>query len=432
MGTPNSNEVFDGPSMLYQGVALPDVRYYPANKDSYKGSRFPAFYGSPIMLMTDQIPQTFGTATIAAAQAVTTGTALTLVTTCPGGAAVTNGTVNAFSRQCVAQVPFAPFTVGGGYPNMGANVTTPSTLFSNPASYTGTGGLAQGNVLAIDFGYMVGTTAAGSATITAIPDVNQFQPGQWIVIGGAGNSANTLPLITQVITIGTTTLASGTMTVYPVPSGSLTAAPIGSANAYGVFPSQLAATAVNPYLGAGTVSLLNPSESLARGVSITANAAATGGVIRVLGFDVYGALMSEAITTVASTTVYGKKAFKYIIAVVPSFTDAGHTYSVGVSDVFGMHIRTDRWDYLQASWNGTSIGTATGFIPGVQTTPATQTTGDTRGVVQVSANGGGTAITNTSASDGVKRFFAALHLPIFNAINATPSSVVSMFGTTQV
>jgi hypothetical protein len=432
MGTPNSNEVWDGPQMFYQGATIPDVRFAPANKDSYKGGRFPGFYASPSILLTDQIPQTFGTATIAAAQAVTSGTAMTLVTTCPGGAAVTNGTVNAFSRQCVAQVPFAPFTAGGGYPNMGANAASPSTLFSNPTSYTGTGGLTTGNVLALDFGFMVGTTTAGSATITAIPDVNQFYPGQWIVIGGAGNSGNTLPLITQVLTIGTTTLATGTMTVYPVPSGSLTAAPIGSANFYGVFPQQGAATAVNPYWNGGAVSVLNPTESLARGVSITANAAATGGAIRVLGFDVYGALMSESITSAASTTVYGKKCFKYIIAVIPSFTDAGHTYSVGVSDVMGIHLRADRWDYLQTSWNGTAISTATGFVPAVQTTPATQTTGDVRGVIQVSTNGGGSAITNASASDGVKRFFVSMHLPVFNATAATPTTVTPMFGVTQV
>lgn len=429
MGTPNSSDPYDGPSFHYQGEAIPDVRSYPANKDGQKAARIPAFMNAPFAVVTDQIPMAYNTAALAAAAGATSGTAMTLKTTCAGGAAVSTSQ----STQCIAQVPLIPFVVGGGFPNQGALVSVPPTSFT-PATVTGTGGLTNGNVLALDFGYMVGTTTAGSASVTAIPDVNQLSVGQWIVIGGAGNSTNTLPLVTQIITIGATTLGTGTMTISPVAAGSLTAAPIGSANFYGPFPAQGAANAVNPYLGTGVVACFNPTEALARGISVTASATAVPtSYITILGYDIYGMQMSERITPVQSSTVYGKKAFKYVIAAVPNFTDttAGHTYSIGISDVFGMHLRSDRWEYLETLWNGAVNTSSTGWLAAVQTSPATQTTGDVRGTLQVSAIGGGSGYGATT-SNGSIRFVAMINMPLFNLTAATPTNSVPLYGVPQV
>ena len=368
-----------------------------------QAGRFPAFLNNPYFTLTDQIPQQYNTQALAATQAATTA-ALTLVTVCPGGAVVSTSQ----NRQCVAQVPVIPFTAGTGFPNQGTAVTA----------------------LAIDFGYMVGSTTAGSKTVSSIPDASQLWVGEWVVIGGAGSADNKLPLITQVQTITSTVLGSGTITVSPVPTGSLAAAPIGSANFAGPFPVQGVATAVNPYWEVGAVACLNPTETLARGVSVTSSGGATATTCTVKGYDIYGMAMSEAITVSAGGTAYGKKAFKYVASATLNASDSGHNYSVGVSDVFGLHCRSDKWEYLNTFWNGAFNTSNTGWTAADQTSPATTTRGDVRGTVQVSAIGGGSGYGSTS-SNGSIRFATMMSIPLFNLTQSTPVFTTPMFGVTQ-
>ena len=402
MGTPISPEPYDGPGLDYQGSALPDVRYSPANKDGMQVGRIPSVYACPYFTLTDQIPQQYSTTTICNTQ-LGTSTSLTLVTTCPGGAAV--NTVQ--SRQCTAVVPLVPFVAGGGFPNQGSAVS----------------------VLAIDFGFTVGTTTAGSKTVASIPDVTQLYPGQWIVIGGAGNSTNTASLVTQVQTITPATTPSGSITVSPVPTGSLAAAPIGSANAYGAFPAQITATAVNPYFAAGTTSCLNPTESLARGLSYTAASGATATSITVKGYDIYGQPMTETKTLTANSTVYGTKAFKYVASATLNAADGAHNYSVGVSDLYGLHVRSDKWEYTNTFFNGGFNTANTGWTAAVQTT-ATATSGDVRGTIQMGTIGPISGYGATS-SNGSIRFAIFMSIPLFNATYATPVNTTPMFGVTQ-
>lgn len=149
------------------------------------------------------------------------------------------------------------------------------------------------------------------------------------------------------------------------------------------------------YQGGGSSNgfkFFNPTAGVARAVRVTAAADATGGAIVVNGYDIYGQPMTESITAVASTTVSGKKAFKYIVSIVPGVTDAGHNYSVGTSDIFGLNVRADFFAYTRIVWDNTVIIANTGFVAAVTTDPATATTGDVRGTYATQ-----------SASDGTKR-----------------------------
>lgn len=161
----------------------------------------------------------------------------------------------------------------------------------------------------------------------------------------------------------------------------------------------------------------NPQVGVARVVSVTANAGATGGVVLVSGYDFYGAPMSEAITAVAASTVVGKKAFKFIVSAVPAFTDAGHTYAVGTTDIFGLHLAADRFADITAHWANVLLLTAT-FTGAVATSPATTTTGDVRGTV-----------TAPSASDGTKRLDIYVS-PSLSRLATVPMAT-GLFGTNQ-
>lgn len=172
--------------------------------------------------------------------------------------------------------------------------------------------------------------------------------------------------------------------------------------------------------GQGFVSsFYNPSGMLARAVSITAVASATGGAILIKGADVYGYPMSQSITSAASTTVNSLKAFKFIFSAVPTFTDSSHNYSIGTADIFGFALIANQFCDAQIYWNNALQVFAQYTAPDV-TVPATTATGDVRGTFTPTA----------SAADGTKRLevFQALTLGMLS--NA--SLAVGMFGQPQV
>ena len=378
-------EPSDGPDMEYQGSGFFDVRYSPINKDSIIQGRVLGHLNNPFAVMTDCIPQATGTSALAVAANITLNTAMTLVTVAPGG-----------TSASTAIVPLIPFQ-------------------GNASSVV--------NVLAIDFGFTYGTTTATNTTIV-VPDSTLFTVGQWIVVGGGGNAGKTLPLITQV-----TALTDAThIVVGTAPSGSLTNAPIGNANQYATYArplvtggSQVAPTAVQPYSYAGVAALLNPPETGTRNVTITANVSASvTGTFTVSGYDIYGVAMNEVITPVANTTVAGKKAFKYIKSVTPSYSDA-HNYSIGLGNLAGFHLRTDKWEYTNLFFNGAFATTSNGFLAAT-----TAASGDVRGTIDVSNASG-----FNSAFDGSRRLAVMASLPLWNIINATPLNAVPMYGAAQ-
>lgn len=404
LNSPNSNgsipadEPTDGPAISYQGYSFPDPRFFPANKDGLGMGRIPTFFLSPDVILVDALPSaSSATPTdIAALQATTNGTAMTLVTT-------QASVVNTGQCQHMPSTPFIPF---GG------------TLTS---------------VFALDMGFAYGTTVAGSGTVTVV-DSTAFTLGQWIVVGGAGNVGTTKPLVTQVTN---PSLSSTTISVFPVPLGAVTRAPISSGNAFIGYPANVIANGVSPYTDGGISRIFSPAEGVCRVVGINAAAGAAGGIFTVAGYDIYGYPMTEAITVGAGAAVaYGNKCFKYITSITPNVTDASAHYSAGVGDVIGINLRSARFEFLSAFVAGAAI-VITGWKAGLTAPngPSTSTTADVRGSIQVGTRGNNTGSGGAGATggpfSGTVRIVVAKTVPAGQVVGASPNNPASMFGIAQ-
>jgi hypothetical protein len=393
-------EPTDGPSIEYQASGVLDPRYSPANKDSQQIGLFPSWLNNPYFVLTDNIPSSAGTATLATATTNTavSGTALQFITVAPGSATSGNPSVT-------PGVPLVPFQ------GTAANKVT---------------------VLALDFGFTNGNTTASNVTVTSLPDSSLFYVGQWICIGGAGNSTKTAAQICQIASIP----SSSTITVNPAPLGTLTGAPIGSANSYGQFPPQNSATGVTPYWSAGESLMFNPTEAVCRGISISGVTAGGGTTFAVVGYDTYGVIMHENIVqTGGATTAYSKKAYKYLASVTPLGTDA-HNYTIGTSDLYGINVRSDKWEYLNVFWNGSFLtGPSTsGWTQALQASaqPSSATAADVRGTIQTSSTGpSATGMSSTASNGTTVRLAIMMSLPLWNDTFATPSNTVPLLGYTQ-
>lgn len=397
-GTSASVEPLDGPSYFYQGATFLDPRGAPFAKDGTAPGRVPAFMSNPSVILVDTIPQAAGTAVLAAVQVATAATPMTL-TAAPG----TNFSTGAAS-------------IAVGVPVIPAGTTTVTTA------------------IALDFGFTTGTTTANSSTINCF-DNTWFQQGMWIIVGNVANAGGTQSLITQVQSVSSN---GTTITVSPSPATAL-GVPIGGANLFGsgllppaanFGPSNSSATAVSKDLVAGLQRIHNPAEQSARNVSVTASAS-TGGTAAILvtGLDLWQSLMTELITASGTTTIYGKKGFKYILSAVPQTTQAAN-FTLGIGDTFSFPLRLDQAQYLEAWAGGTSVGNLIGVTTAV-TTPATNTTGDVRGTIQLSGNGAGTPISSQATTNNVNRLFLIVDPPLRSLINTTPLNLTPMFGTAQ-
>ena len=386
-------ELFDGPGLEYQATGFPDIRFPNVNTTGISRGRVRALLNSPFAVMCDNVPQAAAAAGLAAAQAV---------------------------------VPPAPLTL---LATGQANGTAPGVPTASPGLSiyrADTGALVTG-LYGLDFGFTTGTTTVGSTTLPVV-DGTLFAVGQWIAVGGAGNAAKTLPLYTQVLSI-----VGNNLFLRDVPVAAITNAPIGSAlppvptgaSSAGIFP-----VAVYPFVAGGLSAFLNPPEALARCVSVTGTAGAAAQLVAVRGYDVFNFPLTETINFAGGvSTAYGKKAFKYVASITPP--TAGGTISAGWGDTFGLHVRSDKWEYTNLFYNGTFLTTSAGWLAGDKTNPATGITGDVRGTLQVSTNGAGTAIAAPAATNGVIRLMIATTVPLYNNLAGTPSNAAPMYGVTQ-
>ena len=392
----NSPSPFDGPSLTYQGFGLLDPRSNPYLKDGTTPGRAPAFLMSPGHVVTDQIPSILATTQVATAlQSSVLSATLTLFTTSAGGAA--------------AGVP--SWTYGVPIIPLGTTVATA--------------------VGVIDFGFTTGTTAANSSTVVVV-DSTMFDQGQWIVIGGAGYAGNSTSIITQVTTITNGT----TIKISPVALGALSHAPIGNANlqsnltppAANFGPSNASANAASPYVNGGLGSFFNPVEGICRNLTVTGSTTNATGTFLVTGYDIFGAAMTELLTASGTTTVGGKKAFKYVQSIVVQAAGATGVYSVGVGDTFGLNLRADRYEAIQVTWNGKGLTAQAGFTAALATT-SNATTPDVRGTLSV-ANF--TAF-NLATSNSTGRLCIIVRPPLLNTLNAAAgsTSATSLFGAAQ-
>jgi hypothetical protein len=374
-----NSEPDQGPSLVFQGSGLTDPRFV-GQIGGAPGTKIYGLYTNSYVVSTDAVPVVASATRVAAASAPAAGVALPLVT-----------------AQAAGVAPLLPVLPFGAAP-ISANLVS---------------------AVALDFGFAVGSVVSGSKVMTIPTGAwRYFAQNQRIIVAG-GNGATAAPLITTVAAA----VAPGatTVTLSDAAGATNTAVAVGACH-----PTLNAAW---PFLSAGTIALFDPTQGMARTVSLTANAGATGQAVTVRGYDVYGQPMSEAITVVGGSTVNGKKAFKYVTSITPATTDAGHTISAGTTDVIGINFRSDFWEYMDVFMAGQFVTTSTGWTVADATSPATATTGDVRGTyaLQTASNFDGT-VANWPTS---RRLAAFSSLPIFNTVNANNLNYVTLFGSTQ-
>jgi len=158
---------------------------------------------------------------------------------------------------------------------------------------------------------------------------------------------------------------------------------------------------------------------VARAVSLTSVSDLSAINVLIVGFDEYGARMSQLRAGPNNNTVNTLKAFKSVLSVTPQGTSAS-TMSVGTSDVFGLQYRMIDAAYIvQAKWDNTLAANAGTFVAADQTSPATNATGDVRGTFAQAGN----------ASNGSRRLIISMHVDGSQCgTNATQTNAI---GVTQ-
>lgn len=396
----------DGPSLSYQGHAVPDIRSAPFAKDGFRPGQQAAALQSMVVWACDNVPMARTTTAIATTQVATAALAMSLQTVGLSGVAS--------ACSIAVGVPIIP---------VGTSVAT--------------------HVIALDFGFTTGSTVANSSTVHTI-DNTFFQVGQWVIVGNVGNSALTRSLITQVQSLN----SNGTgITIAPVAAATLTSVPIGQANLFGSdqvppatqFGPAAASANAHSFAGmmkAGLAKVINPRETLARTINIATDTTVAFTAV-VTGYDVWGNLMTEMITvaaTTGATSVVGTKAFKYILSVVPGTGNGTNLVSVGLGESFGFPYRVDEWDQTETTWANSRSTNSNGFNVRDLTSPATNTTDDVRGTVQVStavAAGALATAISAVATNGTSRLSMKQTLGVWNQIAATPLNTIPMFGIAQ-
>jgi hypothetical protein len=183
---------------------------------------------------------------------------------------------------------------------------------------------------------------------------------------------------------------------------------------------------------AGLAKVFNPRETLTRTITLQAVTAVTYSAI-VSGWDLWGNPMTELLALNAQTSMSGKKAFKYIGSIVSGTSSGTQALSFGIGDTFGFPVRGDEWEQTEVKWNGAAAVNSNGFAPPI-TTPASSTTGDVRGTMQIStAVLTGVLATSVSAvaSNGTSRLTIFVNQGVWNSIAGTPVNTIPMFGVAQ-
>jgi hypothetical protein len=329
-----------GPSLFWGGYGIPATGAV-ASKDKTGPGTIPCITGaSPIK--TVSVPVTPGAAALTTAANAVAGTPLPNLTTYNAGRAP------------------VPALVGG------------QTV----------------NAIALDMGIDTATfQTAGTVTLAVAANAWRYsRPGMWLALlnGGVAGAC----FFTQVRSVN---LATGVITVSPAPTsannatGQISFTSRFNPNSYG-FP---APTGVSGEAPAGSARISIPEMGNGRGVGVTGVAGGTGGPVLIQGVDVFGAPTSEIIVAGAGAgTTWGKKTYDVFISATPQFTNAAN-YTVVTSDLIGLPITLLGPSGLYAVIFGATTEPAADYtiVPGDLTFPATQTTGDPRGGIQVTANG---------------------------------------------
>lgn len=261
---------------------------------------------------------------------------------------------------------------------VGANVTAGTTI---TGFGTGSGGLGT---------YTVSISqTAGSATVTAYGTSDLGDPS--LMPNGVGPLGRIYVWDSVPVALVANNIATSQT---PAAAGNLTLT---------------AGKGVQLKVGGGPGGVTVYQLDVPRAVSVFLTSGGTATTMTITGYDVYGQLMSEAITTVANATTNGKKAFFQITSVATSAATA-QAVTVGTTDILGIPVRVTAVPFLATVKQGTTLAQDAGtFVAADATNPATTTTGDVRGTYVPSA-----------ATDGVKRLVAGILIPgIGSGPNAT-------------
>jgi hypothetical protein len=132
-----------------------------------------------------------------------------------------------------------------------------------------------------------------------------------------------------------------------------------------------------------------------RNITTTSSSAAADTVFTVTGYDYWKVKMVEAITIASGDSAKaGLKAFAYIesIAIYSAGNTESDTATVGFGDVLGLPYKlASKGDFISASFNGINEAVAA-LTAAVATDPATATTGDVRGTVDMTSASNGSPI----------------------------------------
>jgi hypothetical protein len=101
--------------------------------------------------------------------------------------------------------------------------------------------------------------------------------------------------------------------------------------------------------------------------------------------------------------------------------------------VFGFNLFADRWEMTDEAWAGATLTGSTGFTAGVAAA-----SGDVRGTLQVSAQGGGTGYGTTNSNGSISslvmtgnRLFLSQSIGLLNMLQANALNATTMFGALQ-
>lgn len=268
-----------------------------------------------------------------------------------------------------------------------------------------------------------------------------YQPGSGVTVKTYGFYNNVsqidyVPLTVNTSALNASSIVSTGVTTYAIPSSigvssnGIISTTIIAPETGKVTGTLLAIDSTAAYLtfgSAATVAIWNPGAGTGRNITFTMSSNADGGVMTIVGRDMYGFKMTETVA-VGSTNPAGVKAFKYISSITNCTTPTSTGVSIGFGDVYGFPLYTPYAGQnsivnLSSATNVTAVitpSTANFVVALASTATATSTTADVRGTFK-----------STTASNGTTRLQITI-TPAASAIAAiTSTNIAPLFGATQ-
>lgn len=268
---------------------------------------------------------------------------------------------------------------------------------------------------------------AGTATLLTIANVWRYKIGQWVTL--LNGTSPGLAMFAQIIAINRTT---GALTVNPPPavsgSGAITLSNRWNPNLYGNPPP----TAIAQTIAAGAGRIVVPEIGNTRGVGILGVTGSPANVpFLITGVDAYNQVQTEIITHPGgAATAWGKKTYDVFVSATPQ-QSAAFNYTVQTSDLIGLPVSllsaNGLYQVLFGAAGAQVASTPANYtiVPADTTNPATTTTGDPRGGLQVTGNGPGAAPTTPLVLNGtsiltVYQILDPLAVALTSGINPGP------------